>query len=109
MAYSDKLENNESLANYDEYYKWFDVDRARLIKLLQNHKDKLAAKMGKWNGTFRSEFLHYIWEYVVDGVTFFVFTGKKGTSFEVSWSEYTDSEVRAAIPKLLDQIYNLVK
>jgi len=55
----------------------------RMFALLTNNKDRLFRKLGKHSGTFRSEYLHYIWIIEFEGHTFHLFTGNKGTSYEL--------------------------
>ena len=83
MAYADKLVGNQPCANHPAYKAFFDENTCPKISvLIGNNKEKMEKLFGKWNGTFRSEFLHYIWELKRNGRTFYVFTGKKGTIFE---------------------------
>ncbi len=114
MSYADKLKSNEALANFSTFMPWFGplgqtLDPKKTMPMYQNNKDRLIQKLGKWNGTFRSEFLHYIWEFPVNGIMFYIFTGKRGTSFEVQYSKANHAAILSAIPIFLDKIYKIVK
>lgn len=55
-----------------------------LFRLFKNRKEELTKAFGKWNHVHHGEHLGYVWEMPFEDERFFVFTGKRGTSIEVS-------------------------
>lgn len=87
------------LINNLAYSRWqnrlMEVSTSRALLLWADHKTAMLALYGRQGWTLRSEYLHYIWEIPFEGQTFRLFTGRKGTSFELI-TEATCAGFRAA-------------
>ncbi len=116
MAYTDRLEGNQACMNHPASRRFFElegrsIDHEKVAVLTRNNKENMEKLFGEWAGTFRSEFLHYIWEFERCGHTFYVFTGKKGTSFEVPFEDgdynefLNDETIGQGITELLEELY----
>lgn len=74
-----RIDNNPRVMDFlhDE------VPTGTMLALSTNNKDRLLEKLGSQNGTLRSEFLHYVWIVPFESHIFHIFTGNKGTSYEI--------------------------
>lgn len=57
------------------------------LRTLNDRTADMERVFGKNPTSFRSEFFYYIWPFDFKGYTWFVLTGKRGTSFEVLAAE----------------------
>jgi len=65
----------------------------RLTLLTQNNKENFLKLFGRQTFTWASEFRHWIWDIDFCGYTFRVFTGNKGTAYEIYYTKGVHSLV----------------
>ena len=84
------LHNNSPVFNNAYYRKWLtsdferNPDNSRVHKTCRNLTSEFKKRFNKQSTTFRSEFTHYVYSFNYGKHTFNIYTGKKGTSIEVS-------------------------
>jgi hypothetical protein len=79
-----------SIENIPEILHWIsessDSGFLRTMALLGDNKDRFTELWGEHQATFRgSEYKYYIWLKEFSGHTFALYTGKRGTSYEIKY------------------------
>ena len=75
-----------SVQNYPAVRQALADGFSRMCILLRNNRAALLELFGRQNRTHRREYAHYVWVLSRDGLTYHVYTGNRGTSYELDLS-----------------------
>lgn len=82
--------------------------------LFQNNKEILKNIFGKQDSTYTGEFRHYIWIKKYKDIKFIIFTGKKGTSYEMIYNDdffdfHDNKRIGEIIVEFLEDLLQKIK
>ena len=88
----EKFKRNISLVNLGAWREYFSASSSseafdRILRFSQDNRETFEKVFGKHEGIFRHEYNQYYWRVALNGYLFTIFSGKKGTAYEVALPE----------------------